>query len=61
MIFKINAVTNVTVTKRGRLSICDEQGKLDAKAAANIRCLEGHGFAMVGEFQKFMEPYTRGI
>jgi len=43
------------------LSICDEQGKQDAKKAADIRCLEGHGFAMVGEFQKFMEPYTRGI
>ena len=57
----IYAAGNVTVTRRGRLSICDEEGKRDAVSAANTRCMEGHGFAMVGEFQRFMEPYTRGM
>jgi hypothetical protein len=61
LFLKINAAENVTVTKRGRLAICDEEGKLDAVLAANTRCLEGHGFAMVGDFQRFMEPYTRGL
>lgn len=61
LFLKINAAENVAVTKRGRLAICDEEGKRDAVIAANTRCLEGHGFAMVGDFQRFMEPYTRGL
>lgn len=51
--------TPVGVNVRGRMPIVDHIAKAEAIKAIEARCREGVGFAMVGSFAKFLEPYTR--
>lgn len=50
---------NSAKVPRGRMPIVDEVAKAEAQAAILARSLSGLGFAKVGSFAKFMEPYTR--
>jgi hypothetical protein len=52
---------DIGVGKSGRLPILDATGKADAIVAIEKRCGEGHGFAAVGSFKSFIEPFVRGI
>ena len=55
----IDMNTPVGVNAPGRMPILDKIAKTEAIAAIEARCREGVGFAMVGSFAKFLEPYTR--
>ena len=52
-------IRNAGKVPRGRMPIIDEIAKAEAQAAILARSLSGLGFAKVGSFAKFMEPYTR--
>jgi hypothetical protein len=51
--------TPVDVNSPGRMPLLDKIAKAESIAAIEARCREGVGFAMVGSFAKFLEPYTR--